>query len=244
MHSIDSQPSQSTCVARAQIQSAATSEVTPRAGRIRRLLIADPLPWALWLLFRRAVSKARSACLGWLFHAPGLYLGPGSKVSGSKFIRFGKGIYAQGHLWLEALPFYREQHFRPRIEIGDGVSLSERVHISCIERITIGNHVLIGSGVYIGDHHHGVYSGANQSHPDTPPAFRTLGGGGPVSIADDVWIGDNVVIVGPVSIGSGSVIGANSVVRRDIPAQTIAAGAPARAIKQFNETTQLWERIE
>lgn len=62
-------------------------------------------------------------------------------------------------------------------------------------------------------------------------------------IGDDVWIGDNAVIIGPVSIGRGSIIGANSVVRRDVPDQTIAAGVPARPIKQFENATSQWERI-
>lgn len=205
-------------------------------------MIADPFPWALWLLVRRLASKLKSLYLGWLFHAPGLYLGPGCKVSGSRFIRFGANVYAEGSLWLIAVPGYRQQRFTPSIEIGNRVSFSERVHITCIEKIRIGNGVLVGSGVYIGDHHHGAYSGPQQSHPDTPPIYRPLGGGGPVIISDDVWIGDNVVIVGPVSIGRGSIIGANSVVRRDIPDRTIVAGAPARAIKKFNEVTCQWER--
>ena len=212
-------------------------------GRIKRSLIADPIPWAFWLLIRRTLSKAKSIYLGWLFHAEGLYLGPGSKVSGSRFIRFGVNVYARGYLWLEALPVYRDQRFQPLIVIGDDVSISERVHISCIEGIQIGKRVLIGSGAYIGDHHHGTYSGTQQSHPDTPPASRLLGGGGPVIISDDVWICDNVVIVGPVSIGRGSIIGANSVVRRDIPDQTMVGGVPARAIKCFNEATSQWEKI-
>lgn len=216
---------------------------TSQPGPIRRRLLADPLPWAVWLMLRRALSKFKSSCLGWLFGARGLYLGPACRVSGSRFIHFGVDVYAQGHLWLEALPFYQEQRFHPSIGIGDQVSFSERVHVSSIHRIEIGNRVLVGSGVYIGDHQHGAYRGAAQTHPDIPPALRPLEGGGPVKIGDDVWIGDNAVIVGPVSIGRGSIIGANSVVRRDIPERTIAAGAPARVIKQFNELNGKWENI-
>ena len=214
-----------------------------RVGRVNRFLIADPLPWAVWLLIRRSFSKIKSAYLGWLFRARGLYLGPGCKVSGSRFIRFGANIYAQGNLSLHAVSSYGNQRFQPVIEIGDAVSFSERVHISCIESVQIGKRVLIGSGTYIGDHHHGVYNGPHQSHPDSPPASRVLGGGGPVIICDDVWIGDNVVIIGAVTIGRGSIIGANSVVRRDIPDRTIAGGVPARVIKRFNQTTFQWERI-
>ena len=219
------------------------SQHTSQPGPIRRRLHADPLPWALWLMLRRALSKAKSAGLGWLFGARGLYFGPGCRVNGSRFIHFGRDIYAQGHLWLEALPFYHEQRFHPYIAIGDRVSFSERVHVSSILRIEIGNRVLIGSGVYIGDHQHGAYSGPSQSHPDTPPALRRLDGGGAVKIGDDVWIGDNTVIIGPASIGRGSIIGANSVVRGDIPDRTIAAGAPARVVKRFNETIGQWESV-
>jgi acetyltransferase-like isoleucine patch superfamily enzyme len=210
---------------------------------IRRHLADDPVPWALCLMMRRAAHKLKSACLGPLFGARGLYLGPGSIVKGSRSIRFGANLYANGHLWLEAVRMYNLMRFQPVIEIGDDVSISERVHITSIDRIQIGSGVLIGSGVYIGDHQHGIYNGVEQSDPFTAPALRTLGGGGPVFIGNNVWIGDNSVILGPVSIGRGSIIGANSVVRSDIPDFTIAAGAPARPLKRFNESTGQWEHI-
>jgi len=54
---------------------------------------------------------------------------------------------------------------------------------------------------------------------------------GPIRIGSDVWVGLNVTIVGPVTIGDGCVIGAGSVVLKDIPAHTVAAGVPARAIR-------------
>jgi len=211
-------------------------------GIIGRLFSADPPLWAGWLLLSRIATKLKSRYIGALFHAPGLYLGPGSLVLGAKFIRFGSNIYIHGHLWLEAVTQYRDQRFTPRIEIGDGVALSEDVHISCIERVSIGSHVLVGSHVYISDHGHGLYNGAVQSHPDEPPAHRPLGGGGPVEIGENVWIGDNVVIVGPISIGRGSIIGANSVLRASVPDQTIVAGVPARVVRRFNPSTGQWER--
>lgn len=219
------------------------NENSPSQGSIQRHLAADPLPWALWLILRRAASKIKSSCLGRLFGARGLYLGPGCRIIGSRFIRFGANFYVQGDLWLETVSTYRDQRFHPFIEIGDDVSISERVHISCIDRIQIGRRVLIGSGVYIGDHQHGIYSGADQTQSDVAPASRSLGGGGPVFIGENVWIGDNTVIVGPVSIGRGAIIGANSVIRRDVPECTIVAGSPARAIKRFNQMSGQWEKI-
>ncbi|RXH58443.1 Acetyltransferase [Granulicella sibirica] len=61
-------------------------------------------------------------------------------------------------------------------------------------------------------------------------------------IGDDVWIGDNVVIVGPVTIGQGSIVAANSVVRTDIPAFTMVGGIPARTIRRFDQQASRWER--
>jgi lipopolysaccharide O-acetyltransferase len=210
--------------------------------RLKKFVSSDPPLWAIWLLLGRISSKAKSKCLAWIFHAPGLYLGPGSLIKGANFIRFGRDFYVHGHLWMEAVVSYRDQCFNPKIEIGDAVSFSQGVHISCIERITIGRNVLIGSGVYISDHNHGSYRGPTPSSPDEPPTARRLTGG-PVDIGDNVWIGDNVVIVGPLSIGRGSIVGANSVVRANVPENVMVAGIPARHLRRFDITSGQWQKI-
>jgi lipopolysaccharide O-acetyltransferase len=51
------------------------------------------------------------------------------------------------------------------------------------------------------------------------------------------------VIVGPVTIGDGAVIGANSLVRQDVPPRTLVAGTPAKAIKRYDRNTESWERV-
>ena len=62
----------------------------------------------------------------------------------------------------------------------------------------------------------------------------------PVEIGDRVWIGENAVILAGVSVGSGSIIGANSVVTKSVPDRCIAAGAPAQVVKVWDETTRQW----
>jgi acetyltransferase-like isoleucine patch superfamily enzyme len=203
----------------------------------------DPPFWKLWLLASRVLHKVKSRLLAGLFNAPNLYLGRGCVVHGARRISFGRNVYARSNLWLEAVVRYRGQQFTPAIEIGDNVSFSDSVHVTCIHSIILKKGILMGSRVYISDHNHGIYKGVGQSHPSEPPADRQLGGGGPVIIGENVWIGDNAVLLGPLVIGDGAVIASNSVVKHDVAPHTIVAGIPARPVKRFDEATGTWNRI-
>ena len=126
------------------------------------------------------------------------------------------------------------------ITIGNDVQVNDAVHIAAIQSVTIGHRVLIASRVFITDHNHGSYSGEQQDSPLTPPAARRLRAA-PVRIEDDVWIGENVAVLPGVTIGRGAIIGTGSIVTRDVPAFTIAVGAPARIIKRWNPDSGRWE---
>ena len=202
----------------------------------------EPLPVALWLLAKRAATWVADMTNSYLYDAPGLHLGSRTRITGGRHVKFGKNCYIHGDLWLDAISEYRGQRFHPLIEIGDQVCMSRGVHVSCIQQVRIQAGVLIGSQVYISDHSHGTYAGTNQSIPGDPPAGRPLTGG-PVTIGERVWIGDNTVIVGPVKVGEEAIIGANSVVKRDVAPRTIVAGSPARPIKSFNPAKGTWDRV-
>jgi lipopolysaccharide O-acetyltransferase len=212
---------------------------------ISRRFEGNPAGIALLLIARRSWSGLTSSIMAFLVRAPGLYLGPGCRIIGGRQISFGRGVYVERNLWLEAVTSYQSQHFNPQIIIGDYVCFSDGVHISSIASVSIGSHTLFGGRIYVADHNHGIYKGDAQSDPEQPPALRLLGGGGPVVIVvigESVWIGDNSVIMGPATIGKGAIVGANSVVRGMIPANTIVAGAPAKPIKTFNSKTGSWDK--
>lgn len=210
---------------------------------IQRRFKSEPFSWVIMAFCVFMYNRVRSLYFSWIFKQKRIQIGPHSIIRGMKNISLGTDFFAIEGLWLEAVVYYRDQNFSPQISIGDQVSLSKDVHITCIDRITIGNRVLFGSKIYLSDHNHGVYSGKSQSPPDMAPAERILAPGGPVTIEDDVWIGDNVVIVGPSCIGRGAIVAANSVVRGDVPPAAVVAGAPARIIKRFNSESNCWERV-
>lgn len=106
-----------------------------------------------------------------------------------------------------------------KIEIGHGTYINRYTMLDAIERITIGRDVMIGPHCYITDGNHGMAPGT--SVKDQPMSAR------PVRIDDEAWIGAHVTILSGVHIGAGAVIGAGSVVTRDVPAGAIAYGSPA-----------------
>lgn len=116
------------------------------------------------------------------------------------------------------------------IDYGKPVTIGERCFIQqCCTffgrgGITIGNDVFIGPKVNLITINH-----------DPNPDNRSATCGRPVVIEDKVWIGINATILPGVRIGYGAIVGAGSVVTRDVPPMTIVAGNPARIIKQINE---------
>ena len=126
------------------------------------------------------------------------------------------------------------------IRIGQRVQLNDYVHIAAVESVSIGNDVLIASKVFITDHNHGSYGkGGKHCSPLEPPTERTLASA-PVVIEDRVWLGENVSVMPGVRIGEGTIVAANSVVTRNLPPNTIAAGAPARVIKRYDFNSGSW----
>ena len=159
-----------------------------------------------------------------------IYIGPRSIVRGQKKISIGDNFYAKDMLWLDAVLRYGDKDFSPTITIGNDVSISRNVHIAAISQVTIGDGVMIGSNVLITDHSHGSLKDELSSVRMRSPAQRPLVSKGAITIGKDVWIGEGVVILAGICIGDGAVIGANSVVTKDVSDRTTVGGIPARKI--------------
>lgn len=172
--------------------------------------------------------------------APGFRAGAAPRLLGLGRVRLGEDFHAGDALWLEAVLHYAGATFTPELTIGPHARLSDSVHIGCLRRITIGAHLLSGSGVLITDHAHGCYTGAPASDPAVPPAQRPLHAAAEVRIGNNVWLGDGVAVLPGADIGDGCVIGANSVVTGTIMAGTLAVGSPARPVRRWNAAQKSW----
>lgn len=119
-----------------------------------------------------------------------------------------------------------------KISLGDYCLLAPGVRISSAESIRIGDNAMLAANVTISDSDwHGIY---NRIRP-----FRCTK---PVVIENNVWLGERVIVCKGVTIGENSVIGAGAVVTKDIPANVIAAGNPAKVLKTINPKRRMLKR--
>ena len=161
-------------------------------------------------------------------------------VRGKRFIRISKGFTTGRGCRLEAYPIDNRS---ATLFIGENVQLNDYVHITAMQKVVIGNNVLMASKIYISDCTHGFYGGTgSDSSPDVAPIERGYEMA-PVEIMENAWIGESVSILPGVSIGKGSIIGSNAVVSKSIPDYSIAVGIPARVIKKYNFDNKKWERV-
>lgn len=149
-------------------------------------------------------------------------------IKNPQYISIGNSFSTLNNCRIEAWDNYQGQQFYPQIIIGNHVCLNTDVHIGCINKVVIGDNVLMASRIYISDHSHGEIS---LEAIKLPPLKRPLVSKGPVIIEDNVWIGEGVCIMPGVTIGRNSIIGANAVVTKNIPQNAVVAGVPARVIK-------------
>lgn len=149
-------------------------------------------------------------------------------IIGYEYIDIGDNFQIGKDVRIEARDKYLSQIFNPSICIGNNVTLAGRCYFSCINKIVIGDGVLMGRDVFITDNSHGDTS---DSIIGVAPIKRNLTSKGPVFIKNNVWIGRQVTILSGVTIGENSIVGSNSVVNKDVPSNCVVAGNPARIIK-------------
>lgn len=170
--------------------------------------------------YEKVIAEQRTACKEWVFDYN--QTRPSNIERKAHLLQQLLGAAGQD-IWIES-PVHLA--YGVNTFIGDYFYANFNLVLVDDGQITIGKHVMIAPNVTITTTGHPVH-----------PNYRQGGGqfSLPVVIEDGVWIGANVVVLPGVTIGKNSVIGAGSVVTKDVPANVVAYGSPCRVIRDINE---------
>lgn len=160
----------------------------------------------------------------------GVYIGKEVHIIGGSNITFGKNVQIRPYCDLFAGRVFR---------IGNGCDIGERNRIA--GEIVIEDCVLFGPDNFICSYDH-TYEDITVPILEQPEHAVKKNGHNELKIGSGSWIGTHCSVIGDVHIGKNCVIGANSVVTKDVPDYCVAAGNPARIIKRFNIDKGVWEK--
>ena len=161
----------------------------------------------------------------------------GLRVRGQNKIFLGENNYIGNDCRFECYDKYFEQNLDGTIMMGNDGVIMNNVTILSASKVIIGDCFLIASNVLITDENHGMDLSTNK------PYFKQELITKPVKIGNNVWIGEKSVILPGVCIGDNSIVGASSVVTKNVPSNSIVAGNPAKIIKQYDFNKNIWARI-
>lgn len=181
-------------------------------------------------VFRTAINRLRFASFG---HSSTVR--SPLRIDGGRNIKIGNNVAIQYKTWLGALPLTTDSD-RAELVIEDGSIIGNFNHIFATKRIVIHKNVLTADKVFISDNMHG-YEDVNN-----PILKQSIVQNGEVEIGEGSWLGENVCVLG-ARIGKHCVIGANTVVTKNIPDYCVAVGSPAKVIKQYNLSNKRWEKV-
>jgi acetyltransferase-like isoleucine patch superfamily enzyme len=135
-------------------------------------------------------------------------------------LRLGKGTLLEPQCWITIGE-------GARVTIGEGCFLNIGTMIAAQNEVTIGDHVMFANGCFVSDAAHAY------DRDDIPVTWQGFTSKGPTRIGSNCWFGVNCVVSNGITIGDRCVIGANSVVTKDLPDGVIAAGVPAKVIREI-----------
>ncbi len=135
-------------------------------------------------------------------------------------LELGPGVLMEPNVWITAPG-------QARVRIGAGSFLNMGVMVAAQELVEIGEHCMLANGCFVSDSSH------RYSDPEMPVTWQGFETKGPTRIGGNCWLGAHVVVTSGVTIGERCVIGAGSVVTRDIEPHSIAAGAPAKVLRRI-----------
>ena len=181
----------------------------------------------IFVLRFRFFKKTRSSIRRIFLRSMGVSIGKNTIIDGADFtwyhkVKIGNGCTIERNTFFKFDGPYTEGY---AIEIDDKTFVGNGCEFNISERITIGYHCAIASGCKFIDHNHGFENRDNYIGEQTPTSAV-------ITIADDVWLGVNVVVLKGVQIGKGAIVAAGSIVNKSIAPYEIWGGIPARRLAE------------
>ena len=186
---------------------------TPAALLLRG--VGDALGWKSRAAAER---RLRGLCAAGRFRTTGLRLDPGVTFEIPSRVRIGRDVTLYGGSFFVT---GRDG----RLEIGEETHVGRMAMVSALGGVTIGRRCAIASGFTVYSNTNSVHERPEDDVLDNPVVLS------PVAIGDDVWVGANVTVLPGVRVGSHAVLGAGSVVTKDVPEWAVVAGVPARKVR-------------
>jgi acetyltransferase-like isoleucine patch superfamily enzyme len=159
---------------------------------------------------------------------------PPAVVRAPHRIRIGNNVLIHDRAWLSVVEEFQDQRFEPSLVIGDRCVFGRDLYVSCVGRIEIGADVLASERVLIADTYHGY------EDPDTPISRQPMAAPEPVKIEDGAMLSANVCVLGGVTIGARTYVGAGAVVTKSVPPNCVVVGNPARIIRWYDHDAGRW----
>lgn len=170
-------------------------------------------------------------------------------IANSKHIYLGENVHIGPGCFLLALTEYPTrkmqskehttptQFFNPVIKIGDNFTATSNVQIAAVKEVIIEDEVMFASNIFVADHSHGY------ANPYLAYKYQDITNIAPVHIKKGSWLGNGVVVMPGVTIGEYAIIGAYSMVNKDIQPKSISFGVPAKVHKIWDESEKSWKRV-
>ncbi len=188
--------------------------------------------WARTVLYT-FFQKRRFARFG-----KGSLIVPSAILKNCENVSVGEQVGIGPYCWIQTVTEYADEQYMPEIRIGNRTTIGAFSIISGSRRIEIGNDVLIAPRVFITDSIHG-YEDVSLSINVQPLKSKAA-----VYIGDGAWLGINSVILPGVRIGENAVVAAGSVVTKNVPPFSVAAGIPAKVIRKYDFKKKKWTDVD
>ena len=155
-------------------------------------------------------------------------------IKGQKFFKIGRDVSIDSNARIDV---YKTKDVIPQLKIANNVMISFNFTALVTTSLVIDENVLIASNVFITTENHGI-------NPELGPYINQQLVSGDIHIKRNVWIGEKVIILPGVTVGEYSIIGAGSIVTKNIPPYSIACGNPAKVIKKYDLDKHSWAKVD